>query len=89
MTDVPGDYLQHAIATAAMQQVRAEERALLRALGAPIFAQLMVDRQLNPLGIEVFRSDPVDVMAFTGDTVLRIESKVGWMFTRPMPKPVV
>lgn len=70
-------------------QVQAEERELMRQLGAPIFAQLMVIHQLNPLGIVVNRSDDVDLRSPTGDTILRIESMVSWVITRPRLKPLV
>lgn len=66
----------------------AEERALLDALGAPIFARLMVERQMNPLGIERWE-DRSRTVPFSDSTTLRVESRVLFVQTRPHPKELV
>lgn len=68
---------------------RAIERDLLDRLGAPIFAQLMVEREQNPLGIvrlngaRTLADDTVESLTF------RLHTRVGWMQTRPEPKALV
>lgn len=66
---------------------RQEARHLIEILGAPIFIRLMVERGLNPLGIERWQDD-IDLQTFAGDSI-RFEQRVAFMQTRPYPRRLV
>lgn len=79
--------LHRSMSAAFLEHERIIEQALLDALGAPIFSRLMIERQLNPLGIERWQDD-IDLQTFAGDSI-RFEQRVAFMQTRPYPRRLV
>lgn len=79
--------LDEKLAEMARDVQRQEARHLVKILGAPIFIRLMVERGLNPLGIERWQDDS-RIETGAGTTV-RLESRVLFMQTRPYPKELV
>lgn len=82
------DGLQSAITESFRDLVRQEEELLLSALGAPIFARLMVERKQNPLGIEILEHDDIVITTYAGDKI-RYEQRRAFIQTRPSPRPLV
>lgn len=68
---------------------RAEERALIDALGAPIFVRLMVERQVNPLDIYQIRGGRTTLEDTDESYAYRLHSRITWMQGRPEPKRLV